>query len=1276
MSRRRFIVATVLSLLTLPAVLAWFVLYTEAGARWVLGLARDATGDALAWQRIDGSIAGGLTLGELTFVTDGVEIAVVEIAAAASPSLFPPAVAVGPVDIRDLRVSLDGGDQPPDSASDTAALLESLRLPLPVSIESLEATGVTVASDGATLTTLDRVQLALRWHETLELESFTVDGGPVLAASGSAVLGLDAPFSLDARLGARADTALPTPVDGSLVLSGSLASLDVTLAESVSGLELTGTASTLLDNPRWDLEATVAALELDAEAGIGIRDAALRSAGSLDAYQLEAALGITSRIDATPLRVARRATGSGDGLDVELLELGHPTARLSASGRLDFPAAFAGAVEIRDVRLDRWLPALDGAQVLSGTVDTTVTTERLALQNGRFVVDGTSIGVDVGGTVDLASGDVDARLEWQALEWPLVDAAPRIRSREGKAQISGTLDAWSAEISATVSAPDIAEGRLVTTGAGSRSAAAFEIVDGDVFGGAVTGSAEVDWSEELRWSAELFIRGLRTGAVLPSYPGILTTHLRASADGVTDGVDIELVDLRGNVLDESLSGGGELSLAPGAVIASDFRIAHGDARLALDGSLFAASGLDFEFAVPELGLYRPSFAGDLDVAGRMSLQDDAPTLALNASSRAIRLGDFGIDDLSVATSANESGGVDLGLRAANVAYGMRKVDDVNLDAVIDADQQQVKLTMTPLGNQVTLAVQGSMSEPGKLSGFPWTGTLEEFTLVTRAGEGGGLDGPVPVEFAPGLVRIEDLCMSGETRGELCATIEFDAAAGLVADGVLEGVPVDVLNAFLQTGFDFEQAVSGTLRWDSRADGGPSGRLALNFTPGQLTSSRFPSLDLRTGEGEVSFEVASGQLLSGKVILPLGAQGYIEGEFNMEDISLGADSPVRGALNARTSDVDVFAVLLPDIDGAKGRLKADLALGGTASRPIVTGSAAFNDGELNYFPLGLTLTDINVDGRFDENRHVDLGGTFQAGEGRGQITTRTSGGLGEAPGIHVRIRGERLQVIELPDISAVANADLTIDYRSQRVDIDGSVDIPRARIRPVNLVTGRVDESDDVVIVAGTLPDESEARDRSTELAVHGRLALGVGDDVRITLDLARASIDGDVEFRWDGDPVPNGRGRYNINGTVQAFGQVLNISEGRVSFPDVPATEPLLDIRATREIFGNTQIKRAGIFVQGSVQRPTIEAYTIPVTTEERALTLLVTGNDFDYEQGVGAIDFGTYIAPRLFLSYGVGVFDRENIVSARYDLTTGFGIRATSGSRESGVDLTYRLDR
>ena len=133
-------------------------------------------------------------------------------------------------------------------------------------------------------------------------------------------------------------------------------------------------------------------------------------------------------------------------------------------------------------------------------------------------------------------------------------------------------------------------------------------------------------------------------------------------------------------------------------------------------------------------------------------------------------------------------------------------------------------------------------------------------------------------------------------------------------------------------------------------------------------------------------------------------------------------------------------------------------------------------------------------------------------------------------------------------------------------------------------------------------------------------------------------------------------GRYGIVGEINAFGQQLSITEGGISFPDVPADNPHLDIRAERQIYGNSEIRRAGVFVNGTVQRMVVEPYTDPMTTRERAQTLLITGSDFNMEQGVGAVDIGTYIAPRIFLSYGIGVFEDENVISLRYDLSEEMG--------------------
>jgi len=120
----------------------------------------------------------------------------------------------------------------------------------------------------------------------------------------------------------------------------------------------------------------------------------------------------------------------------------------------------------------------------------------------------------------------------------------------------------------------------------------------------------------------------------------------------------------------------------------------------------------------------------------------------------------------------------------------------------------------------------------------------------------------------------------------------------------------------------------------------------------------------------------------------------------------------------------------------------------------------------------------------------------------------------------------------------------------------------------------------------------------------------------------------------------------------------------------------LLNVRAEREIFGNTQIRSAGVQLIGTLKRPVLEAYTVPLTNEDRAWALLVTGTDFDPGQGVGGFDVGTYIAPKLYVSYGVSLFGEESVISARYDLKKGFGVKVTSGQRETGLDVSYTVDK
>jgi translocation and assembly module TamB len=61
---------------------------------------------------------------------------------------------------------------------------------------------------------------------------------------------------------------------------------------------------------------------------------------------------------------------------------------------------------------------------------------------------------------------------------------------------------------------------------------------------------------------------------------------------------------------------------------------------------------------------------------------------------------------------------------------------------------------------------------------------------------------------------------------------------------------------------------------------------------------------------------------------------------------------------------------------------------------------------------------------------------------------------------------------------------------------------------------------------------------------------------------------------------------------------------------------------------------------------------------------------------GGAAFTVGQYLSPRLYLSYGVGLFDPGEVVTLRYKLTEELALQVQSGTDESRTGLEYRMER
>jgi translocation and assembly module TamB len=885
---------------------------------------------------------------------------------------------------------------------------------------------------------------------------------------------------------------------------------------------------------------------------------------------------------------------------------------------------------------------------------------------------GTRMQVGIAADVDIESGAISSDLDWQDAHWPLGEPDPRVASHRGRITVGGSLDDWTVAGTLDLDVQDLPPGRFTIDGGGNRDGAAVKIIEGNVLGGTVKGQARYSWRQPGAFAANLEMQGIRTERVLPDWPAELNGSVELTGQQQPLRVAALLRNVNGRFRDRPLHADGHIEYGDGAVSVANLELRHGETKARLDGQLYAAEGLSFDVLVDDLALYVDGAFGEVSAAGVVSLRSAAEFLRIDAASDELGYRDIAVEGFRITDGDDENSVVNVEAVAASLKYGNLQAEQLRVVPYIGREAQNLDLDVLTNGLQMVLSIQGALDDWQRTS--TWRGEVARLDVHHEEFDATLLESAA-ITLSTQRAGVEQLCMGGGRGIGLCVDGSWASGAGFDVAARLSAVPLGLVNAFVETRLEFDQVVSGAFSWRAGPDGTSDGRADLRMTAGTVVSIDDPDRRLPTGESRLGFDVDGDDLRGGIVDLPLPGQGQIAAEFQVLDVADTGGAGLDGSIDIDLADIGIVLPFVPVLDHAGGALRADIEVDGTLDAPLITGMAALENGSLTYLPIGLRLDEIEVESELQGRGDIEVTGSFRAGEGRGQIRTRADQARSAAGGIEVTLRGHNLTLIDVPDVKAIANTDVRVRFNGEELDIDGALTIPRARIVPSNIGTSRVYESEDVVIVAGDLPDDPAEAAGPADVRIFGGLEVSLGKDVIVDLGVVETSVSGNTMLAWSGDPIPMANGQFDVEGEILVFGQRLEITEGAVQFPDVPADDPYLRIRAEREIFGNTQVRRAGVLVAGSISRPTIEPYTTPVTTEERALTLLVTGSDFDYERGIGALDFGTYIAPRIYASYGIGLFDNENVIRIRYDLQRGFGVTLTSGQKESGADLSYRFE-
>ncbi len=1271
-------------LLAIVAIVLVWALRSESGARFVLDQVKDALEGKLAIERSSGSLAGPLVLEGVRY-TDA--------AAGIDASIARVSADVGILALLSRRVqvddvALDGVDVAlttvPPAPEDPEAAPFSLEAPIDIALERLAVRGVTITQDGAPLFTADSLDVAGGWTGS----GLVVRELALRAPDGS--VDLDGTLATAGGYSGRGQTRFTWRV-GEVTYAGTLASasdgstatLDATLAEPVAAT----VKATLGQNDALPWTVSVDAPTFDPnrivpDSGVQTLALALQGSGDKAGGTLTGEVAVDGhhvRLD--PLTF----THADEVLGITTLVLRSPEAAgsLTASGEVRYaqtPPSATLAVTWEGVELPADL--VGQALATQGRVDVAGSAE-------QFTAEGA---LDVGPpgqpshlTLKLAGTPQAIALETLALVQP-----------KGGLDAKGTVTlqpaiGWQLEATATAFDPgafaadwkgalDFAlatDGRM--TDAGPETTIRLDRLAGTLRDRPVSGKADLSIKPEFVVDGTLSLASGRS-----------TVEVRGRGGQQTDATArIDVASLADWLPDA------------GGTLGADVRV-HGKwPNLDVDAN---AKGQGIAYA----GVRTEALELVADVRNL-----EKPAGALTLDAKGVTQGDARFDTLRVQADGNEASHqlrVDADGAPASLAFDLAgNAKDGRWNGTLKTLQLepvQPTLPRFDLTDAMALSWDGKRftAADSCLVGTERRRTPPPSPAAANAEAAIGED----AEQAATAAAEEPVSRS---PARLCVGGSGGADGSVSARYRLEHLPLRLITRLAAP--DSPVRLRGELAGEGAIERTAAGALSGSATITSAEGSAF-----YTGSGNQPLLSYTGfavdaqfapQSIQASVRASLDHDGRLDGRVTVAGAPGGPQS-LDGQVDLAINSLAFLELLTAEVANTKGRVSANYAIGGTLEAPQLTGAITLKEFATEVPVAGLKLRDGDISLRAIDAQRFALEGSITSGEGK--LTISGQGGLAEADAMTVAIKGENVLAADIPAARVVVTPDLTVERGATGLLVRGKVTVPKANVDFSKLPGGGVSAtSPDIVIT------DAEREVAGAPSPVTANVTVVFGDDVKLAGFGFDGTVGGQIVVNERPGRATTGTGTLNVGGTYKAYGQDLKIETGRVLFAGTAIDNPGIDLRASRRIEADEVT--AGLLVRGTAQIPVLTVFSDPTMEQSEALSYLITGKPLSaLKSGEGdmlgtaaralgtaggdllaksiggrlgvddigvadnavlggaAFTVGKYLSPKLYLSYGVGIFEPGEVVTLRYLFHKRWNFEAQNATTGSRAGINYRYER
>jgi translocation and assembly module TamB len=882
---------------------------------------------------------------------------------------------------------------------------------------------------------------------------------------------------------------------------------------------------------------------------------------------------------------------------------------------------------------------------------------------------------------------------WEQFRWPLSGHEPLARSASGSFTLSGVMP-YQVHVKGDLRALDLPVMPMEVSGALDKDSFSFELAEVDLYGGHTRASGRVSWTDE-SYQASGHASGINPALLRADLPGSLSFDYNVSGRGFsgTGTFSAAFSALSGRVRGAAASGSGAFAHSGKIWSFHGLHVGLGSAELALDGELSEHLNLHYTLHTQDLSLLSAGSRGRIRSSGTLAGTLTAPEIVGNVHA-------LGIDYQGIKLEAADAEldfepdipGRDskVDVRLHNLTLGPRRIEAATLTLSGPPENYEIHLTASAPGLTASTAARGNYAHGS------FQGQLTVLSLVGNDTLHLTLDRPVDLLLSSTHMRIEWLCLVG-TPGSVCA--DGDWQAGQWDTTIMTNeLPLATLTAGMTPAVQYQGTLSALVRLSGAPTSPMWGTLRAQLSDAVI-DHRLASRKIehtRIGSGNANLVLGT-QLAVLQADLGDGQVGTLHATLNVRRAAgTWQEMPLAGELHAQSAEMGLLSLYVPEIDRAAGHFNADVGIGGTLGAPTFAGLLKVSEGEIDVYQVNLALRAINLEAHLNEGG-IDFRGGASVGAG-----SVTAGGHMEWHGLQpygkFHLAGTNLRVADIPEAQIDASPDLNFEVKGRRIEVSGTVLVPYAKIQPKDITTA-VRASEDEVIV-GSEPD-----DPSKRFEVLSTVTLTFGNRVNVDAFGLTARLGGSLVIRSGYDPVTRATGSLNVlEGRYAAYGRLLDIDLGQLTFSGGPIDNPAVALRAKKEFPDVT----AYVTVRGTLLQPRMSFSSVPPLPQSQIVSLILAGGSLESAQGHGgnvavgqgvamlaqqygsvvgiqeaglesdinnetSVVLGRYLNPRLYVSYGISLTEQLNTFKARYTLGDHWTLKAEVG-QAYGTDLVYTI--